>query len=172
MAVTKYADEVAIEALIAAGCQDLGESRPQQLWQRAEQFADQGIRWHMIGHLQRNKVARTLPPVSLIHSCDSTRLADAIDQAAAEQQIERVPALVEVNISADPAKHGFAAGEVAAALAHFAQLPCVQVRGLMAMAGRADDPVAAQDDFRRLRQLRDELRAAPRTSRSMNCRWA
>jgi pyridoxal phosphate enzyme (YggS family) len=160
VAVTKYADESAIEALVAAGCRDLGESRPQQLWQRAEQFAGHGIRWHMIGHLQRNKVVRTLPLTSLIHSCDSLRLADAIESAAAEQQIERVPVLVEVNISADPAKHGFAAGEVAAALEHFGRLQHVHVRGLMAMAGRADDPVAARDDFRRLRQLRDELRDA------------
>jgi pyridoxal phosphate enzyme (YggS family) len=159
VAVTKYADESAIEALMAAGCHDLGESRPQQLWQRAERFAGHGIRWHMIGHLQRNKVARTLPLVSLVHSCDSLRLADAVDSAAVAQHIDRVPVLVEVNISADPAKHGFAASDVAAALAHFAKLQRVEVRGLMAMAGHADDPVAARDDFHRLRQLRDELRA-------------
>ena len=103
-------------------------------------------------------MARTLPLVSLIHSCDSLRLAATIDQAAAEQQIERVPVLIEVNISADSAKHGFAANDVAAAVDQFDQLQHLHVRGLMAMAGRADDAVAARDDFRRLRQLRDGLR--------------
>ncbi len=100
-----------------------------------------------------------LPLTSLIHSCDSLRLADAIESAAAEQQIDRVPVLVEVNISADPAKHGFAAGEVAAALEHFGRLPHVHVRG-DGHGGPRDDPVAARDDFRRLRQLRDQLRDA------------
>src|SRR5579863_2417458 len=97
VAVTKYADLEVIEALVEAGCQDLGESRPQQLWQRAAAIRDQDIRWHLIGHLQRNKIARTLPLVSLVQSCDSLRLAEAIDQAAAAQSIVRVPALVEVN---------------------------------------------------------------------------
>ena len=76
VAVTKYATTESIAALIQAGCRDLGESRPQQLWQRAAEFADSDVRWHMIGHLQRNKVARTVPLVSLVHSCDSLRIAD------------------------------------------------------------------------------------------------
>jgi pyridoxal phosphate enzyme (YggS family) len=112
----------------------------------------------MIGHMQRNKVARTVPLVSLLHSCDSQRLASALDEAAAAQAVDRVPVLIEVNISADPAKHGFAAAELPAALTQLATFSHIQVRGLMAMAGRADDPVAAQTDFRNLRVLRDELR--------------
>ena len=99
VAVTKYAELETIRALVEAGCRDLGESRPQQLWQRAEVLASRGIRWHLIGHLQRNKVAHTLPLVSLLQSCDSLRLAEAIAQSAAAQSIERVPVLVEVNIS-------------------------------------------------------------------------
>ncbi len=158
VAVTKYADDAAIEALLEAGHRDLGESRPQQIWQRAESFAGRGIRWHLIGHMQRNKVGRTLPLVTLVHSCDSVRLAEAIDQAAVAQGLSRVPVLVEVNIAADPAKHGFAADEVAAALERVAALEHLEVRGLMAMAGRADDPVAACADFRNLRLLRDALR--------------
>jgi PLP dependent protein len=157
VAVTKYADDATIAALVDAGCHDLGESRPQQLWQRAVDFAPQAIRWHMIGHLQRNKVARTLPAVALVHSCDSLRLADAIDQSAAAQGLAPIPVLIEVNISDDPAKHGFAAAEVAGALAHLATLGHIGVRGLMAMAGQPDDPAAARADFRRLRELRDRL---------------
>jgi PLP dependent protein len=159
VAVTKYADDDSIGALVEAGCRDLGESRPQQLWQRAATFADRSIRWHLIGHLQRNKVARTLPLLSLIHSCDSLRLADSIDQAAAELA-QPVSTLLEVNISGDPAKHGFSPVDVASALEQLAALKHVRVRGLMAMAGRPDDPSAARADFRALRELRDRLRVA------------
>lgn len=158
VAVTKYAAEEEIAALLDAGCRDLGESRPQQLWQRAERFAGRDIRWHMIGHLQRNKVARTLSAVSMVHSCDSLRLADAIHLSAKEQGLAPVAALIEVNISGDPAKHGFAAADVATALTHLAALDGLRIRGLMAMAGKADDAVAARTDFRNLRRLRDELR--------------
>ncbi|HEY4310570.1 MAG TPA: YggS family pyridoxal phosphate-dependent enzyme [Pirellulales bacterium] len=168
VAVTKYADEQAISALLDAGCRDLGESRPQQLWQRAATFAGRDIRWHMIGHMQRNKVARTIPLVSLVHSCDSPRLASALDEAAAAQATGRVPVLIEVNISADPAKHGFGAAELPDALAQLATLAHIQVRGLMAMAGRADDPVAAQTDFRHLRLLRDKLRDTAPTAISLD----
>ncbi len=163
VAVTKYAPLEALRALVDAGCRDLGESRPQQLWDRFASFEADHVRWHMIGHLQRNKVARTVPCVSLIHSCDSLRLAQAIDQAAVASLESagpqpRVPVLLEVNVSGDPAKHGLAVDEVAGALESIARLPHVHVRGLMAMAGHADDPVAARADFRRLREVRDRLR--------------
>ena len=76
VAVTKYVGALEIRALFEAGCIDLGESRPQQLWQKAEELADLPIRWHLIGHLQRNKVRRTLPLVSMIHSADSCGLLE------------------------------------------------------------------------------------------------
>ncbi|HEY2839640.1 MAG TPA: YggS family pyridoxal phosphate-dependent enzyme [Pirellulales bacterium] len=158
VAVTKYASTESIAALVEAGCRDLGESRPQQLWGRAPEFAANGVRWHLIGHLQRNKVARTLPLVSLVHSCDSLRIAEAIDQAAAQQGIGPIESLLEVNISGDPAKGGFAADEVEPALAQLAALSHVRIRGLMAMAGKPDDDTAARSDFCRLRELAERLR--------------
>jgi pyridoxal phosphate enzyme (YggS family) len=157
VAVTKYASTASIAALVDAGCLDLGESRPQQLWQRAPEFAHRSVRWHLIGHLQRNKVARTLPLVSLIHSCDSLRIAAALNQAAA-QSAKPIDVLLEVNISGDPAKGGFAAEEVAPGLDQLAGLSQLRIRGLMAMAGTPDDAAAARSDFRRLRELRDRLR--------------
>ncbi len=99
VAVTKYVGVDEIRALAAAGCTDLGESRPQQLWERAAELCDLPVRWHMIGHMQRNKVERTLPLVAMIHSLDSLRLAEAI-HAAAGTLGRRVPVLLEVNISA------------------------------------------------------------------------
>ncbi len=158
VAVTKYALSEAVRELVAAGCQELGESRPQQLWQRAATIVGADLHWHLIGHLQRNKINRTLPLVNLIQSCDTLRLAEALDAASA---VRGIPArvLIEVNISADPSKHGFAVAEVAAAMPQLATLRNLNIRGLMAMAGRPDDSDAARADFRRLRQLRDRLRA-------------
>ena len=80
VAVTKYVSADVVRPLVAAGCRDLGESRPQQLWEKAAALADLPIRWHLIGHLQRNKVRRTLPLVAMIHSVDSPRLLAAIDE--------------------------------------------------------------------------------------------
>ncbi len=74
VAVTKYAGPDEIEALLAAGCRDLGESRPQQLWERVPLLAHWGVRWHMIGHLQRNKANRTVPLVLAFTLGDSLRL--------------------------------------------------------------------------------------------------
>ena len=110
-----------------------------------------------MGHLQRNKVRRTLPHITLLHSGDSLRLLAEVDRVAAELQI-RIPVLLEVNISGDATKLGFAPREVRAALPEAATLEHLQVRGLMAMAsleGSLDD---ARREFRELRELRDALR--------------
>lgn len=166
VAVTKYVDVVVIEQLIAAGCHDLGEARPQALWQkaaalRASTGTATGIapaepRWHMIGHLQRNKVEQTLPLVSLVHSADSLRLIAAIDSAATHRQ-RVADILLEVNISGDVGKHGFAPAEIEPSLPAIAAYHSIRVRGLMAMASREGDD--ARRDFVRLRELRDQLRA-------------
>jgi PLP dependent protein len=178
VAVTKYVDSPAARQLLAAGCQDLGESRPQDLWAKAAelavgvppfggQFAGEDsvepkggtptVRWHLIGHLQRNKVERTLSVVSLIHSADSVRLIRAIDHSAAGLG-SRVPILLEVNVSGDKTKHGFRPDEMAERIEEVAGLANVEIRGLMAMAGREGDQSAARRDFARLRELRDRLR--------------
>ncbi|HEV3415615.1 MAG TPA: YggS family pyridoxal phosphate-dependent enzyme [Pirellulales bacterium] len=157
VAVTKSQAARAARELVAAGCRDLGESRPQELWSKAGELADLPIRWHMIGHLQRNKVERTLPIVSLIHSVDSRRVAAAVDQTA--QSLGRtVPILVEVNISGDRSKHGFQPEEMPAVLPAIAALGHLRIRGLMAMAGREGDSGAARRDFAQLREFRDQLR--------------
>ena len=82
IAVTKYVDAKIIELLYQAGCRNFGESRPQALWQKAEELSALEIRWHLIGHLQRNKVARTIPLTSLLHSVDSIRLLKEIDSTS------------------------------------------------------------------------------------------
>ncbi len=156
VAVTKYVDADVTRDLFLAGCHDLGESRPQQLWSKAEVLADIDCRWHMIGHLQRNKVERTLPLASLIHSVDSERLLTAINKSAAD--IDRVvEILLEVNTSGETEKHGLRTSELPAVLARAAEWPHVRICGLMTMAARHTAGSAARSSFAALRELRDRL---------------
>lgn len=159
VAVTKYVGVEVTRRLVVAGCRALGESRPQELWHKAEELADVLIEWHLIGHLQRNKIARTLPLVRLIHSGDSLRLLQAIDAEAERAGLGPVPVLVEVNVSGDAAKHGFRPEELEPLGAKLAELPRLAIGGLMGMAGREGDLDAARRDFANLRSLRDRLRA-------------
>lgn len=157
VAVTKYVDLPVIRALVEAGCDTLGESRPQQLWDRAAALADLPVRWHMIGHLQRNKVRRTLPPIEMLQSADNPSLIEAVDRIAAELSL-RVPVLLEVHISGDEAKHGFDPGAVGPYMEEVANLKHVEVRGLMGMASLEGGLDAARRDFSALRELRDRSR--------------
>lgn len=158
VAVTKYVSAEVARALISAGCTDLGESRPQELWRKAASLADLPVRWHLIGHLQRNKLARSLPLVSLIHSGDSVRLLDAIN-AEATRDGRRVPLLLEVNVSGDETKHGFRPDDLEPLAEPLVRLSSIEVRGLMCMAGREGCLDDARRDFESLRLLRDRLRS-------------
>src|SRR5947209_3092699 len=106
VAVTKTVPLDFAECLVELGVFDLGENRPQELWRKAAELP-QTIRWHMIGHLQRNKIERTLPLAHLIHSVDSLRLLEALDAQGRE-----VPVLLEVNTGGEANKHGFGAFEI------------------------------------------------------------
>jgi len=159
IAVTKYVDAVTTRLVAESGCADLGESRPQQLWAKAEALASGGpaIRWHLVGHLQRNKVRRTLAAVSVVHTLDSRRLLDALEaEAAAEGQ--GCDVLIEVNLSADPGRSGAPQEDVPDLVAAAAGATHLRLRGLMGMASHPDAPTAdPRRDFARLRELRDSL---------------
>jgi pyridoxal phosphate enzyme (YggS family) len=160
VAVTKYVDAATTAAVLAAGCPDVAESRPQAIWEKAAAVSGlaPAARWHLIGHLQRNKIRRTLPLLAMLESLDSLRLLEAVDAEAARQRIEPRDVLVEVNLSADPGRSGAAAADLPALVAAAARCPHVRLRGLMGMAGHPDAPAAdARRDFARLRELRDRL---------------
>jgi pyridoxal phosphate enzyme (YggS family) len=135
---------------------DLGESRPQELWHKAA-VLPAAVRWHLVGHLQRNKIERTLPLIHLLHSADSLRLLTALDEAAAGRS-QPLPVLLEVNASRELAKHGFAPEELPALLPQLATLQHVAIRGLMTMAAFEDDPERCRPTFAMVRELRDRLR--------------
>lgn len=173
--VTKYVGAAQARELVAAGCTDLGESRPQELWAKASELASASretgapIRWHLIGHLQRNKVRRTLPLVSLIHSVDSLRLLAAIDaewKALAPTLTDPVPtirALLEINTSGDVAKQGMKPGEIEPILAAAGQFPRVEICGLMTMAALDGGPAIAARNFAVLRELADRFQLQERS---------
>jgi pyridoxal phosphate enzyme (YggS family) len=156
VAVTKTVSPPVAGMVTELGLCDLGESRPQELWKKAETVA--GANWHLIGHLQRNKIDRTIPLVKLVHSVDSERLLDALD-AFGQKRGAQVPVLLEVNCSSEASKGGFAPDAVPAVCDRVRSLAGVDVRGLMTMAAYADDPQLARPTFARLRELRDTLRA-------------
>lgn len=159
IAVTKYVGPAEIDALVAAGCTEIGENRPQELWAKADQLQDRTIHWHMIGHLQRNKARRTLPYVTLLHAGDSLRLLEAADRLSREAG-RVTDLLVEVNVSGDATKHGFAPDEVEPLLPKLARMSGLRIRGLMAMASWGGSLDEARQDFIRLRTLRDKLAAS------------
>jgi PLP dependent protein len=174
--VTKYVGANQAAELVAAGCSDLGEARPQELWAKAGELALASgtpvLRWHLIGHLQRNKIRRTLPLVTLIHSVDRLRLLAAIDAEAralveiGDNSVLPVRLLLEVNTSGESAKHGLPADEVEPLLATAPQYPGVAICGLMTMAALEGGPAVAARNFAALRELRDRLwQTAPKCVR-------
>ncbi len=160
VAVTKYADISWVRHLVRAGNTTLGESRPQQLVERAGLLGD-AIEWHLIGHLQRNKVRQILPHVSLIHSIDTLRLLHRVDDVAAELSL-RPHVLLEVNIAGETSKDGFSIGSLKEAWTQIARCNSVDVVGLMTMAPAALESEEARPIFAALRELRDELTSLPK----------
>jgi pyridoxal phosphate enzyme (YggS family) len=155
VAVTKTASAEVAAVMPELGVNDLGESRPQELWRKAA-VLPATVRWHLIGHLQRNKVERTLPLVHLIHSVDSLRLLTALEQEA-ERLLCTFSVLLEVNASREASKHGFPPEEVLTLLPRIHQLQFVHVRGLMTMAAPEDDPERCRPTFAALRNLAERF---------------
>lgn len=156
VAVTKTVSAETAALLPELDVHDLGESRPQELWRKAA--AVPAVHWHLIGHLQRNKMERTLPLIERIHSVDSVRLLEALE-AACRQTARALPALLEVNASREPNKNGFTPEEVPGLAARLAALQYLRVDGLMTMAAYEEDPERTRPTFKALRMLRDRLAA-------------
>jgi pyridoxal phosphate enzyme (YggS family) len=155
VAVTKTVPPEVAAVLPRLGVLDLGENRPQELWRKAA-VLPASVRWHLIGHLQRNKVERTLPLVCCVHSADSERLLRAVEDDL-HRRGATLDVLLEVNASGEASKHGFAPAEVAALRPVMASLRHARVVGLMTMAAYEDDPQRCRPTFALLRKLRDEL---------------
>jgi pyridoxal phosphate enzyme (YggS family) len=156
VAVTKGHPLERVKEAAAAGLLDLGENRVQEALAKQAAWPDAPVRWHLVGHLQRNKARLAVGRFTLIHSLDSLRLADALEVAAAAAGLVQ-EVLVEVNVSREPHKSGVAPGEAAELVRHAATLPHLRVQGLMAMAPLTADTGVQRRTFRQLRELRDGL---------------
>jgi pyridoxal phosphate enzyme (YggS family) len=153
--VTKGRSAEEIQPLLASGQEALGESKVQEALPKIEALGP-GPRWHLVGHLQRNKV-KFCRPFSLIHSVDSVRLAQALSDWA-ERNGHVFEILVEINVSGEASKHGASAVEAGALVDQARDLPALEVRGLMTMAPMEGDPLEVRRIFRRLARLRDTFR--------------
>lgn len=157
VAVIKGFPPEAVREAAAAGICHFGENRVQEAQAKLPLLADLWPRptWHMVGHLQTNKVKTALNLFDIIHSVDSLQLAEAISRRVPPSL--RVPVLLEVNIAGEPAKYGFAPRELPAQAEAVRRLPGLDVRGLMTVAPMVEDPEAVRPVFRRLRQLARSL---------------
>ena len=158
VAVSKTHPAEAIREAYDAGQRIFGESRPQELREKYEALP-RDIEWHMIGHLQTNKVKYIAPFVALIHSVDSARLAEAIQKEAAKCG-RVIDILLEIHVAREETKSGWAFDELEAwiATSPFAALPDVRVRGVMGIATNTDDEAVVRRDFEELRRCFERLK--------------
>ena len=173
IAVTKTAGPEQIREIVSLGVTDLGENRVQQLTQRAGQLteflarqktfsestapATESVRWHMMGHLQRNKAKALLPIVAMVHSIDSLRLAEELDALGAKLN-RKTSVLLQVNSSEEPQKSGVAVGAALHLAEQIDSMPNLQMAGLMTMAAHDAGPDAARRVFARTREIFEELK--------------
>lgn len=158
VAVSKTHPAGAIREAYDAGHRIFGESRPQELREKYD-VLPKDIEWHMIGHLQTNKVKYIAPFVSLIHSVDSARLAEAIQREAAKCG-RTLEILLEIHVAEEETKTGWDMAELMQYVrtAPFAQMPDICVRGVMGIATNTDDGEAISRDFNELKRCFDLLR--------------
>ncbi|WP_105140558.1 YggS family pyridoxal phosphate-dependent enzyme [Streptococcus suis] len=153
IAVTKYVDSSIANQLVNTGITHIGENRVDQFLEKYNALADKQLTWHLIGTLQRRKVKDIIPFVDYFHALDSVKLAQEIDKRA----IKIVKCFLQVNVSGEESKHGFAVSEIDTALAEISLLENIELVGLMTMA-----PIDATDDeldeiFSKMQEIQEEL---------------
>jgi pyridoxal phosphate enzyme (YggS family) len=154
--VTKEVGISAIRAAFDCGLRDFGENRVQEAEEKIGQLSDLklDVTWHMVGHLQSNKAKTAVELFDIIHSIDSVRLAEILSRRAEKT----LPVLLQVNVSEEATKSGFAVNEVGAAVEEIRQLPNLRLVGLMTIAPLVAETEEVRPVFRKLRELRDSLR--------------
>lgn len=151
IAVSKTKPVSMLQEIYDHGCRHFGENKVQELVEKYE-VLPKDIKWHMIGHLQRNKVKYIVDKVALIHSVDSLRLAEEISKEAVKKQVE-VDILIEVNVAKEESKFGTVLDEAEELIRQAAILPGIRIKGLMTIAPYVEDPEDNRQYFAQLRQL-------------------
>lgn len=156
IAVSKTKPVSMLETVYEEGIREFGENKVQELTEKYE-VLPKDIHWHMIGHLQRNKVKYIVDKACLIHSVDSLRLAEEISQQASKKQL-KVNILVEVNIAEEESKFGISREEAIALVEDIAKLPGIQIKGLMTIAPFVDNPEENRMYFRKMKELSVDIK--------------
>ena len=151
ISVSKTKPAEMLQEAYDAGSRDFGENKPQEIREKYPQLPTD-IRWHMIGHLQRNKIKYIIDKVCMIHSVDSIRLAEAIDEEAKKHGIV-MPVLIEVNVAEEESKFGVHLDEVESLIRQISELSNIQVQGLMTIAPFTENAEDNRIYFRKLRNL-------------------
>jgi len=167
VAVIKNVPDDRVFEALAAGVTDLGESRVQEAKARAERLKASfpGVTYHMVGHLQRNKVGQALALFDIIQSVDSQQLLEEINRRAKSP----IPILVEVNTSGEPTKFGVKVEKVEELVRFASSCDKIKVEGLMTIGPLVDNPEKARPCFKKLRELRDKISAMNLPQVSMSC---
>ena len=156
IAVSKTKPVEMLQEAYEYGCRDFGENKVQELLDKYEAMP-KDIKWHMIGHLQRNKVKYIVDKVFLIHSVDSLRLAEEISKEAVKKQVS-VNVLVEVNVAGEESKFGTTNDEAVQLVKDIAKLPNICIRGLMTIAPFVDDAEDNRQYFNKLKKLAVDIK--------------
>ncbi|HNR13125.1 MAG TPA: YggS family pyridoxal phosphate-dependent enzyme [Thermodesulfobacteriota bacterium] len=155
IAVSKTVAAARVREAVAAGLNDFGENYVQEAREKIPEIGS-GIRWHMIGHLQTNKVKYVVPYFSIIHSVDSLRLAQEISRLS-EKAGKTMDMLLEVNSAGEETKSGIGPDQVLSLIQEVAMLKAVRIRGLMTMPPFFEEPEKVRPYFQLVRELRDQL---------------
>ena len=152
IAVSKTKPVSMLEEAYQNGCRDFGENKVQEI---RDKYANISwpVRWHLIGHLQTNKIKYIVDKVALIHSVDSIKLAQAIDKEAAKHDVKEVPILIQVNFAHEDTKFGLNPEDVFDVVKEISALEHVKIKGLMQIAPFVDDPEDNRKYFRAMKQL-------------------
>ena len=156
VAISKTFPPECIRGAYEAGLRDFGENRVQEAAAKRPALTDLSITWHLVGHLQTNKAKTARELFQWVHSVDSFRLAQKLDQARASEG-GRLPVLLEVNLGGEESKTGVGESEIIQLAQQVNQLAALEVRGLMVIPPFLDDPELVRPYFRRLRQLAQEV---------------
>jgi pyridoxal phosphate enzyme (YggS family) len=155
IAVSKTVEADVMNASIECGVTDLGENRVQEIRRKYDDVME--AKWHLIGHLQSNKVKYIIDKVHLIHSVDSLKLAEEISKRAGQHE-KKMPILLQVDMASEASKHGMAADDVKSLLLSILELEHLEVNGLMFIAPFVSDPEDVRGYFKQMKALFDDIK--------------
>lgn len=157
IAISKTHPPKALQEALQAGITDLGENRVQEAESKITKVGRYAARWHLVGHLQANKVRKAVRLFDVVHSIDSLQLAERLDRICKEENIASLDALIQVDLGREATKTGVSETELPTLVSTFRHLKYLRLIGLMTLPPFFEEPEKTRPYFQRLRQLRDDL---------------